>query len=219
MPVKARSLFMACFLVVARAASIVFGADESFDLVFPRDDRQQVKAVISDVLNGIEKNDSSIRNVWVKGTFLLAEGEGLPPEHIDTQLLKSHKFMWLIRDGKRRYEEDVIQRIGEVQEEFTGYRLMNDKGIFRLTRKQLSIFPLVDAESRWQRQTVNFSDFQMVHDLGHSVSFPQFLSSCIACIDDKVENNDAWWKRLSIKCSRTGCGYHNHHFPYRQTTI
>ena len=213
----ARSLFMAFSLIVARAASIVFGADESFELVYPGDDPQQVKAVINDALNGIKKNDSSVQNVWVTGTFLLGEGEGPPPKHIDVQLLKSHRFMWLIRDGKRRYEEDVIQQIAGVQEEFTGYRLMNDKGIFRLTRKQLSIFPLQDSESRWQRQTVNFSDFQSVYDLSHSVSFPQFLSSCIERINDRVEDNDAWRKRLSIKCSHwVGC--HNHHFPDGQTT-
>jgi hypothetical protein len=193
-----------CSLVLTASASIAFGADRANALIFPGDDPQELKAIINDVLNGIKKNDSSLKNIWVTGTFLVGEGEGPPPQTIDSRLLKAHKFMWLIRDGKRRYEEDVFQRIGGVEEAFTGYRLMTDKAIFRLTRKQLSVFPLEDWESRWRRQTVNVSDFQVVYDLSRSVPFSQFLASCVARIDDKIENRDPWQKQVSIKCSRTG---------------
>ena len=197
-------IVLVCSLVLTASAAIAFGDDGSNTLVFPGDDPQKLKAIINDVLNGIKKNDSSLKNVWVTGTFSVGEGEGPPPQNIDSRLLRPRKFMLLIRDGKRRYEEDVFQRIGWVEEAFTGYRLMNDKGLFRLTRKQVSVFPLVNWEWRWQGQTVNFSDFQLVHDLMRSVPFSQFLASCVARIDDKMETSERWRKHLSITCSRAG---------------
>jgi hypothetical protein len=193
-----------CSLVLTASAAIAFGDDGSNTLVFPGDDPQKLKAIINDVLNGIKKNDSSLKNVWVTGTFSVAEGDGPPPQTIDSRLLRARKFMLLIRDGKRRYEEDVFQRIGWVEEAFTGYRLMNDKGLFRLTRKQVSVFPLVNWEWRWQGQTTDISDFQVGYDLHRSVSFPQFLATCVARIDDKIADEQPRRKGHSIECSRAG---------------
>lgn len=156
---------------------------------------EELKAVIGCVLDGIKKNESALRNVWVTGTFLRGEGQGAPQKQVDSRLLKSYKFMYVVRGRDRRYEEEVSQLIGGLEEKCTGFIIMNAKGIYRLTRKQASILPLSDRQ--WIGQTWSFSQFQLAYGMGKYFPVTEFLALCLA----QVRETDGKNKEPTVMCS------------------
>jgi len=198
----AEMYLIAWMLCVSQSAPVIvaaqaFAGDDV--LVAPGVDDEAVIDFLQSIIEGRRTADAPLDNVFVhaRQSFVTKDWTPGMSEQTASSLPPPewHSLVLVQKNGKRRYEQEVFQKVNEKSIPATVYRLIDGNAFYFLNVNSLDVSGINREPVTWSLNTDGFSFYDQVHD---GAAIAPMCAVCQTYIDRLNQNGQYFLERNRI---------------------